>query len=88
MNVEIVENYAIPEVFADELAQIHINRNVMRFVYWAWQMGPGGVLQRTLVSRMAMPLDGVRASRPIINAAMERHGITIVSQYSEAATAH
>lgn len=88
MSVEIVENYAIPEIFADELAQIHISRNVMRFVYWAWQTGPGGILQRTIVSRMAMPLDGVRASRPIINAAMERNGIVMVSEYAEAATAH
>jgi hypothetical protein len=85
---DIVENYAIPEIFADELAQIHISRDVMRFVYWAWQMSPGGVLQRTIVSRMAMPLDGVKASRPIINAAMEKHGCPIVSQYSEMAVAH
>lgn len=74
MTVEVVENCVVPEIFADEIAQIHVSRDVMRWIYWAWQMGPGGVLQRTVVTRMAMPMDGVRASRPIITAALQREG--------------
>lgn len=73
MSDGIVENCVVQEIFADEIAQIHIHRDVMRFIYWAWQMGPTGVLQRTVVSRMAIPMEGVRASRPIITAAMERY---------------
>lgn len=73
MSDEIVEACVVPEVFADEIAQIYISRDVMRFCYWAWQMGPGGVLQRTIVARFAMPMEGVHASRPIITAALERY---------------
>jgi len=88
MTVEVVENSIAREIFADEIAQIHIHRDVMRFIYWAWQPGPGGVLQRTLVVRMAMPMDGVRASRPIITAALEKHNNPRVTRLSDMNTAH
>jgi len=88
MTDKIVESFAMPEIFADEVAQIHISRDVMRFVYWAWQMGPNGVLQRTIVARLAMPLEGVRASRPIITEAMQKYGTAINKEFSGAATAH
>lgn len=88
MTVEVVENCTVPEIFADEIAQIHIRRDVMRFIYWAWQMGPGGVLQRTVVTRMAMPMEGVRASRPIITAALEKHNNPRVTRLSDLTIAH
>jgi len=88
MTVEVVENSIVPEIFADELAQIHIVRNVMRFCYWTWQKGPDGILQRTVVVRMAMPLEGVLASRPKISAAMEKHANPRVTCLSDMNTAH
>lgn len=88
MTVEVVENCTVPEIFADELAQIHVNRNVMRFCYWTWQMGPGGILQRVVVARMAMPIEGVLASRPKISAAMEKQNQPRVSCLADMNIAH
>ena len=84
---EIVENYVVPEIYADEIANVRIINRVMRFHYWEWQEC-GGILQRVLVAKFRMPLEGVLASRPLITAAMNEQRDRRVSQLSDLTVAH
>lgn len=85
---EIVENYIVPEIYADEIANIRIINGVMRFHYWEWQVAPGGLVQRLLVAKFRMPVEGVMASRPLISAAMTDRRDPMVSQLSDLTVAH
>jgi hypothetical protein len=86
---EIVEAYGVPDITADELANVRIIRNEMLFHYWAWQLTPSGILQKVLVARCRMPVSGVYASRPKILAALEGFQENpSACQMAEGATAH
>lgn len=89
MRDEIIEGYGVPDICADEVANVRIIRNEMLFHYWAWQMTPSGVLHRALVARFRMPLTGVMNSRPLIHAAIEVHRKNLpVNNMVDLATAH
>ena len=70
MTDEISELYGVPEITADGISRVHIVAGLVRLVFWEWQIGPNGSLQRVLSGRLRITKEGLICSRPMISAVL------------------
>jgi hypothetical protein len=65
------EPWGIGTIFADGLADVFIENNVLRITYFQWQTVPGMTgRQRVAVARVALALCGVIPGRMMVAEAM------------------